>query len=86
MLNVRLRRVPVVQRIERGFPKAKQALLLESAPIVHSTQHGTPQELATTFVSSAVITNTPISDARVTQRVTQIFDPSLARAILRPYN
>jgi hypothetical protein len=30
--------VPVVQRIERGFPKAKPALLLVSAPIVGREQ------------------------------------------------
>ena len=63
--------VPVVQRIERGFPKAKPALLLVSAPIVCGMQKGIRQRLATSSVSSAVITNALIFDARVTQRVTQ---------------
>jgi hypothetical protein len=62
--------IPIVQRIERGFPKAKQALLPVSALLVRRAQGYTRQPLVTTSVSSAVIQNALIFRYRVTQRVT----------------
>jgi hypothetical protein len=41
--------------------------LLESAPLVRGAQNRIPEPLATTSVSSAVIKNPLIFDARVTQ-------------------
>jgi hypothetical protein len=49
--------VPVVQRIERGFPKAKGALLLVFAPLVYRAQNVIRQLVETTSASSAVIMN-----------------------------
>jgi hypothetical protein len=65
--GVRFCDVPVVQRIERGFPKAKRTLLPESAPVTVNKQNAVSQLLATTSVSSAVITHAPIFAPRVTQ-------------------
>jgi hypothetical protein len=67
MLDVRLENVPVVQRIERGFPKAKRAFLLVFAPVIGPKQNAASQSLVTTSVSSAVITNAQIFVAGVTQ-------------------
>jgi hypothetical protein len=61
------RSVPVVQRIERGFPKAKRALLLMCARILSVSQTDISEQLATSSVSSAVSANVLILDARVTQ-------------------
>src|ERR1700731_880926 len=66
--GVRFRSVPVVQGIERGLPKAKRALLLTFAPVVCDALSDMWQRLATTYVSSALIQNTLILHARVTQK------------------
>ena len=75
--------VPVDQRIERRLPKAKRALLLVCAPVVRRPQNCILQLLATTSVSSPIITNPLIFDARVTQTGDTIDESIfLARPIL----
>jgi hypothetical protein len=65
--------VPVVQRIEQGFPKAKTAFLLEFAGVIKRPQIAAFKRLELLLLQSSVISNMPILPRRVTQRVTQIF-------------
>jgi hypothetical protein len=64
--------VPVVQRIEQGFPNAKTAFLLESPNDIRSIQIAVFEVVQQLLPSSRVITNLPIFRVWVTQRVTQI--------------
>src|SRR4051812_43758145 len=63
--------VPVVQRIERRFPKAKAVFLLELSQIARGTQSPSMKAIATTSVFSGVIPNMFGFVHGVTQRVTQ---------------
>jgi hypothetical protein len=63
---------PVVQRIERGFPKAKPTVLHKFARLISEQHYGVGERVVTIFVLSAVIRKPLIFGARVTQRVTQI--------------
>jgi hypothetical protein len=53
--------VPVVQRIEQGFPKAKTAFLLEFADVVSSEQVTAFKRVEQLLRSSRVITNRHVS-------------------------
>ncbi len=59
--------VPVVQRIEQGFPKAKPALLLTFAQVIWRAQYAVWKRLVSSSVSSVVINNPLILWCRVTQ-------------------
>jgi hypothetical protein len=65
--------VPVVQRIERRFPKGKTPLLHEFAHAISSAQIAAKQCVEELSHSPRVISNLPIFTTRATQRVTQLF-------------
>jgi len=61
----------IAQQIERRFPKAKTAPLLESAELASNAQIPMFKPLKQLLHSSRVIRSLPIFPRRVTQRVTQ---------------
>ena len=52
--------VPVVQRIEQGFPKGKTAILLEFADVISSAQTAVLKGVEYLLRSSRVISSLPI--------------------------
>jgi hypothetical protein len=69
--------VPVVQRIEQGFPKGKTAFLHSSTGVISHPQASVNEPVDLLLRSSRVITNLRIFTYPVTQRVTQISAPFL---------